>query len=271
MISVWSVHPSPSFQPARWRNAMGRVIGQAYRSGSWAKTGSGETGSGQTGSGDSMSGSGVKIKPSQQARSGFTLVEMLLVLGVFIVFAGITIPSVMRMFGQQKLTHAAERVRESIASARFRAIDTGLIYQFCCESGGSRFVVVPFESDHAVTGASGPAAPVTLQGRSWGQLPQGIVFSSVGLNSVLPTTSTPTKTLSTAPTHKLAAGALDGLPNAGDLAGANWSIPILFHPEGSANADLEITVSDSKSQHIKLRVRAFTGAVSMERLAVGKR
>lgn len=224
-----------------------------------------------------MSGSWVKTKPSQRARSGFTLVEMLLVLGVFIVFAGITIPSVMRMFGQQKLTHAAERVRESVASARFRAIDTGLIYQFCCESGGSRFVVVPFEPDHPVTGGSGPATPVTLQGRSWGQLPQGIVFSSVGLNSALPTTSTPTTstrattTLSTAPTHKLAAGALDGLPNAGELAGANWSIPILFHPEGTANADLEITVSDSKSQQIKLRVRAFTGAVSMERLAVGKR
>ena len=139
-----------------------------------------------------MSGSWVKTKPSQRARSGFTLVEMLLVLGVFIVFAGITIPSVMRMFGQQKLTHAAERVRESVASARFRAIDTGLIYQFCCESGGSRFVVVPFEPDHPVTGGSGPAAPVTLQGRSWGQLPQGIVFSSVGLNSALPTSSTPT-------------------------------------------------------------------------------
>jgi hypothetical protein len=207
---------------------------------------------------------------------------MLLVLGVFIVFAGITIPSVMRMFGQQKLTHAAERVRESVASARFRAIDTGLIYQFCCESGGSRFVVVPFEPDHPVTGGSGPAAPVTLQGRSWGQLPKGIVFSSVGLNSALPSTSTPTSstpttstrattTLSTAPTHKLAAGALDGLPNAGELAAANWSAPILFHPEGTANADLEITVSDSKSQQIKLRVRAFTGAVSMERLAVGKR
>ena len=229
-----------------------------------------------------MSGSWVKTKPSQRARSGFTLVEMLLVLGVFIVFAGITIPSVMRMFGQQKLTHAAERVRESVASARFRAIDTGLIYQFCCESGGSRFVVVPFEPDHPVTGGSGPAAPVTLQGRSWGQLPQGIVFSSVGLNSALPSTSTPTSstpttstrattTLSSAPTHKLAAGALDGLPNAGELAAANWSAPILFHPEGTANADLEITVSDSKSQQIKLRVRAFTGAVSMERLAVGKR
>ena len=224
-----------------------------------------------------MSGSWVKTKPSQQARSGFTLVEMLLVLGVFIVFAGITIPSVMRMFGQQKLTHAAERVRESIASARFRAIDTGLIYQFCCESGGNRFVVVPFEPDHPVTGGSGPAASVTLLGRSWGQLPKGIVFSSVGLNSVSPTTSNPTTstptttTLSSAPMHKLAAGALDGLPNAGELTGANWSVPVLFHPEGTANADLEITVSDSKSQHIKLRVRAFTGAVSMERLAVGKR
>ena len=206
------------------------------------------------------------------ARRGFTMVEMLLVLGVIVVFAGMTVPPVMRMFSQQKLTGSAERVRAAIAGARFRAIESGLIYQFCSETNGSRFVVVPFEPDHANAQSGGQKSS---GGRAWGQLPKGVVFSSATVRTLSNPATTGTSSGSAAPmataSHKLPAGALDGLPNASDLASANWGLPILFHPEGSANADVEITVSDTKAQHIKLHVRAFTGAVSLERLVSGKR
>ena len=206
-------------------------------------------------------------------RHGFTLLEVMLVLGILAVFAGVTVPSVMRMFGQQKLTGSAERVRSAIASTRIRAIESGIIYQFCCETNGSRYVVVPFEPDHANSQQGGGAS---LLSRAAGRLPAGIVFSSINIRtSNTPATSgssaAPANTMPTVGSHKLMPGSLDGLPNAGDLAGANWSTPVLFHPDGSANADLEIMVTDPKMQHIKLRVRAFTGAVSMERLAAGKR
>lgn len=200
-------------------------------------------------------------------RHGFTLVEILLVLGVLVVFAGMTVPSVMRMFSQQKITGSAERVREAIASARFRAIESGVIYQFCCESNGTRYVVVPFEPDH-VNSNGGQGGAVPLLSRAAGNLPKGLVFTSATMKSISNSTTSPT---TAAPSHKLPPGALDGLPKASDLAGANWSMPVLFHPEGSANADMEITISDSKSQHVKLHVRAFTGAVSMDRLVTGKR
>lgn len=205
-------------------------------------------------------------------RKAFTLVEILLVLGVLVVFAGMTVPSVMRMFSEQKITGSAERVREAIASARFRAIESGIIYQFCCEANGTRYVVVPFEPDH-VNANGGQGGPVTLLSRAAGSLPKGLVFSSTMMKS-LSNSSAANSTTSPAmgsPSHKLPPGSLDGLPKASDLAGANWSMPVLFHPEGSANADMEITISDPKSQHIKLHVRAFTGAVSMDRLATGKR
>ena len=209
-----------------------------------------------------------------RTRSGFTLLEVLLVLGVLAVFAGMTVPSVMRMFGQQKLTSSAERVRSAIASTRIRAIESGIIYQFCCETNGSRYVVVPFEPDHANSQAGGQGGGATLLSRAAGSLPTGIVFSSINFRVAGAAVGAPAVTA--APTaagssHKLMPGALDGLPNAGDLASANWSTPVLFHPDGAANADLEITVTDPKMQHIKLRIRAFTGAVSMERLVAGKR
>lgn len=205
-------------------------------------------------------------------RNGFTLVEILLVLAVLVVFAGMTVPSVMRMFSQQKITGSAERVREAIASARFRAIESGIIYQFCCEANGQRYVVVPFEPDH-VNSSSGQSGPVTLLSRASGNLPKGLVFSSTVIKTMSSSSmsNSTTSPAISAPSHKLAPGSLDGLPKASDLAGANWSIPILFNPEGSANADIEITISDAASQHVKLHVRAFTGAVSMERLVTGKR
>src|SRR5579872_4295131 len=95
------------------------------------------------------------MRRSVSNRSGMTLVEMLLVVGVIAAFASMTVPSVMRMFNQQKLTASAERVREAIASARVRAIETGVIYQFCSEPNGAHFVVVPFEPDHAGSPSGG--------------------------------------------------------------------------------------------------------------------
>ena len=201
---------------------------------------------------------------SRLTRAGFTLLEVMLVLGVLAVFTGMTVPSIMRMFGQQKLTGSAERVRSAIASTRIRAIESGIIYQFCCETNGNRYVVVPFEPDHPNSQAGGQGGGATLLSRAAGRLPAGIVFSSVNFRGA-------GATAGTGSSHKLMPGSLDGLPNAGDLAGANWATPVLFHPDGAANADLEITVTDPKMQHIKLRVRAFTGAVSMERLVAGKR
>ena len=188
----------------------------------------------------------------------------MLVLGVIAVFASMTFPSSMRMFGQQKLTESAERVRSAIANTRIRAIDTGLIYQFCCEANGSRYVAVPFEPDHANSQAGNQSGPVNIAGRAAGHLPNGITFRSTVLNA----------SGNTAPAQgvqKLSTIALEGLPNAGDLANANWSTPILFNPDGAASADAEITVGDLRSQIVKLHIRAFTGAVSMQRLTEERR
>lgn len=218
--------------------------------------------------------------PTCSRRSvGFTLVEMLLVLAVLAVFAAMTVPSVLHIYGQRQLTESAERVRAVAASARVRAIESGLIYQFCCEANGRHFVVVPFEADHMSTGqngqqgsgSGGPNSAVTVSSRVWGQLPKGLVFSSVivgNLTNANPT-ATPTATASTG-SHKIAQSSLEGLPNAGDLANLSWAQPIYYNLDGSASTDAQIVISDSKSQQITMSIRGFTGAVSMSRLVAGK-
>lgn len=183
-------------------------------------------------------------------RSGFTLLEMLLVLGVIALFVAMAVPSVLRMFHQQKLNESGESVRAAAASARVRAIESGLVYQFCIEPGGRRFVVVPFEPDHSNTGTGAPVSPASIVSRVAGQMHAGISFSSA-MQSV---PGSPSVSLSP---QKISTVALEGLPNASDLANVSWSTPILFHPDGSANMDVEIAISDLRSQQIKLRVRLY--------------
>ncbi len=199
---------------------------------------------------------------ARSVRSGFTLLEVLLVLAVIALFAGMTMPSVMRMFGQQQLTESAERVRAAIASARVQAIETGITYQFCCETSGGHFVVVPSEPDHVNSNGSGSTGQVVLLGRSSGRLPKGIVFGSAV--SGVPTGNSPSPATTTS--QKLSMTSLDGLPNASDLASLNWASPILFNSDGSAGMDTEIVVSDPRAQHVRLRIRSLTGAVSLGRI-----
>lgn len=207
------------------------------------------------------------MQSNRSPRSGFTLVEVLLVLAVIAIFMGAALPSVMRMYGQQKLTQSAERVRQAINIARIQAIETGVIYQFCCESNGTNYVAVPYEADNVNASVAQPAAtggqPVAmkLNGRGVGRLPNGIVFSS----SVIGVAGAG---VAASGSHKIPIVFMTGLPNAGELSNLNWSPPILFKPDGSAMMDAEVQVSDTKKQFVKLRVRSITGAVSMARLTM---
>lgn len=69
-------------------------------------------------------------------RKAFTLVEILLVLGVLVVFAGMTVPSVMRMFSEQKITGSAERVREAIAMPGFGRLNRESFISFAAKRTG---------------------------------------------------------------------------------------------------------------------------------------
>jgi prepilin-type N-terminal cleavage/methylation domain-containing protein len=218
-------------------------------------------------------------------RSGYTLFEVLLVLGLIGVFVSMTVPSVMRMFRQEKLMGAAEKIRTAVAVARVRAIESGLIYQFCCELNGSHYVVAPFEPDHLGSlGASNQSSSNTTInqfGRTAGMLPKGITASSAiamnpaaqsGTSNAPGSTTAPSQTAVPATgTYKLLPASLDGLPNAADLANLNWSTPILFNADGSANLDTDIIVSDKQAQRVRIHVRAFTGSASMGRIYEEKR
>lgn len=193
-------------------------------------------------------------------KSGMTLIEMLLAVGVLALIAAMAWPSVLRMHGEQKIVDAAEKVRTLIAAARVHAIESGLAYQVRVEPNGRSFVAIPFEKEfEAIDQRSGGAAAAEGLGhfsRAAGTLPEKIVFQPV---------KTESSNEATEAEQKLTPEMVQGLPNADKLSSASWSGPIIFNHDGSS-ADAEVTIMDQRQQKVSLRIRGLTGAVTVGRL-----
>ena len=196
-------------------------------------------------------------------RAAFTMLELLLVLGVVAIILAVAWPNVLRLTGQQSLIDSSEKVRSLAASARVHAIDSGLVYQFRYEPGGRRFVAVPFEREFESVSpnARGTGTALGRFSKASGTLPEGVTFAAPTLLSSANSGSASTGGLG----QKIPATALEGLPDAGKLESVSWSGPILFQPDGSAG-DAALDLVDRRNQRITVRVRGVTGAVSLSRL-----
>ena len=205
--------------------------------------------------------------PSDHA--AFTLVEMLLVLGVLAVITAVAWPNVIKLTRQQTLLDASDKVRSVAASARVHAIESGLIWQFRYEPGGQHFIVVPFEREveaiNPNTRGAGVASGLGRFSKAAGTLPKSVSFAASG--TIGSSTTAPPPTAAMGGGQQISSDALSGLPDAGKLSAVAWSAPILFYPNGSAG-DVVVDLIDRQHQYVTMRIRGVTGAVSVSRLHV---
>lgn len=174
-------------------------------------------------------------------RGGYTLLELLLVLAILVMAAGIALPSVMGMYQRNRLDRAAEDVRARLAGTRFWALDSGLIYQFRFEPAGRRYLVISFDQP-------GDAAEAAARQRL-GQLPDSMRFETADAEVLF--------------VEQIPLELLSGLANSQELAGVSWSPPILFIPDGSA-MDSVFDLVDSAERFVRFRIRGLTGTVKVE-------
>lgn len=184
-------------------------------------------------------------------RVGYTLVELLLAVALLAVLVGVTVPNALRLYADSRLSEAAEQVRQQVAGARIRAIDSGLIYQFRYEPDGRRFLVCPYETEREASNAAAQGTGVTTGVGKFtkfaGELPEGFRFIACCVGSASTSQQVPEELL-------------DGLPNAGDWAAVAWSPPITFFPDGTA-IDAAFELEDPRQYTLRFEVRGLTGAV----------
>ena len=191
------------------------------------------------------------------ARGGFTLVEVLLVLVVLATLAAVVAPAALRVFEDYALKQSAEAVRDDLTRARLDAVQEGVIYEFRAETGGTRWVVVPGEREPAANPGLGPADPLSWVPVRAGTLAEGVTFT-------------------TARTSGPVGGRLEpeyfaGLPDAAGLAGAQWSLPLRFLPDGTAAAAAEVSVTDEEGRVLAVSVRPLTGAATVGQIGADPR
>lgn len=177
------------------------------------------------------------------------MLELLLVATILAALGALVLPNVLGVLERQTLKSAAEDVRADLARCRLFAIDAGVAYQFRFEAAGPQYVLVPVEvSSDALGNDSAVLQPPSRAGR----LPEGLRFEAIdGVEFS---------------SQQLDANVLAGLPGGAELAGADWSPPVLFFFDGTA-VDASFEIVDSEERTIPLAVRGLTGAASIGEVA----
>ncbi len=183
-------------------------------------------------------------------RSGFTLLEILLVLAILVVVAAMTMPALNRIAESQRLTQGAELIRSEWMSAHVRAMRTGQMQMFRYEQGGTLFRVETWQADEdatdAATATGDPNNPQRMTVDSLDPiqkekvLPDGLIF--FGGDAKFENRSQDVEQ------EAMGSGA--------------WSRPIIFYPDGSTSTAY-IIVANERKQSIRVELRGLTGSVTV--------
>lgn len=211
----------------------------------------------------------------QRERCGYTLLELLIALGILAAIAGLTLPALRGPLDKSRLRFSAREVQSALAKTRALTIRAGEAHSFRYEIGGRKFRIettAPADTSPTTGGlldtelaATHPGLgletdtalslePVLRTVRT-GQLPDGVVFA------VPSTPDTVTEVVANAlAIDQPAAGAIaeTGLS---DAVLSRWSEPVRFAPNGRAS-DATIRMQGSRDFHIDVSLRGLTGIAS---------
>lgn len=216
--------------------------------------------------------------------SGFTLLELLLVLAVMVALSAIAVPGIVGILANRQVARGGSGVRVAMVQARLEAMRTGRTQMMQVEIGGSRFKVVPYHDASDVTeaadmigrgtaaatgGTAMPVVPVAPAGAAPSQagprdavsyavdeekLPDLVVFNAAQVQATA-RSSTIDRAASAAGGAGLGA---TGAPGDAGAALGEWSQPILFYPDGTTSTAL-VTLGREEVGRVAIRLRGLTG------------
>lgn len=178
-------------------------------------------------------------------RRGLTLFEILLVLALLVVIAGMMMPAISNSLSHARLSSGGEIVRAAWGKARLAAMQAGETYVFRYEEGGSRYQIAQLavlSSEDA--GDLNALPPLTEDDEEYAEadmlrftksrLPTDIIFLQ-GQVAAVP---------------QMAGPAI--------AAQGGWSQPITFYPDGTTS-DAAVLVANADGETLRVTLRGLTG------------
>jgi len=204
-------------------------------------------------------------------RGGFTLSEMLVVLGILVVVTALAQPALRGALGDSRLRSAAKQVRAELAKTRLKAMQSGIAQRFRYQLGKNRFEIAP--------SAQGVDNERAASGRSTRDRDRECASSTDRRNDSQPDRFAPRDT--TAARHypegtegrspqpveqSLPEGvSFDEAPGEPQREGAGgedgWSNPIVFYPDGRTE-NAHIRLKGERDAVVDVSLRGLTGVVT---------
>ena len=200
---------------------------------------------------------------TDRSRSAFTLLELILVLVVLAVMAGMAWPQMTSFLRRESVLGNVEQVRQVLDGARVKAVNDGITYQFRFEPNGRKYVLLPQDvisnDDTSYTSSSSSGSTSDLPGG----IERPIVHElSEDCYFYVDNTSLSQERMIQ---ERLGDPWLEMVSDGMLHRDVSWSPPILYAADGSAS-DGSVTVVDDDRRVITLSVRGLTGAVVTSRL-----
>ena len=205
---------------------------------------------------------------SEKPRGAFTLVEVILVLGLIVTVTTMAVLSLNGGFRKRRLLKSADQIRTAWANARIDAIKTGRVqvFQHCLQ--GRRYYWVPQLSlddpnanlwgatSTGIAAEDPPEQFVTPR-----ELPKDVRFFGVNVrfdqrsSALLAETPEPE--------------ALAVFNDSGewqDTQETTWGVPIYFFPDGTSS-NAEFVLRNEADQFVSIYLRGLTGTSRVGRVA----
>ena len=175
---------------------------------------------------------------STQRRSGFSLLEILVTMAVFIMLTAMAMPSMGRAYQAQQLIGAADVVRARFAEARVLSIKTGDIYGFFYEPGAARYFIAPMSQGfRSLQNGIEPSSEIS-------ELRNEITF--VDGQAAEDSRSADAEESATQDYQSMQ--------------------PILFYPDGTSQDAVVLLTNDVQDSYIQVNLRGLTGTSSKTRI-----
>jgi Tfp pilus assembly protein FimT len=210
----------------------------------------------------------VQPTADQSGRCGFTLFELLLVLGIFVTIGAIAIPSLDRMMERHRLRNAADEMRLVWDDTRLKAMSSGQAQVFQCQVGSNTYTLKPLMQAEDVNNV-GDGATIMMGGAALS------TDSDSGMPLASSSAQQASKSIDESLKFSKCIVASDyrtyDLAQSGqsmDINIATVNQSVVFYPDGTTSS-AELRIIDPKGDSVGLQIRGLTGHTKLLALEAG--